>query len=207
MMKPTTEELAKLKADASEWASQRLADPKTVIIDTETTGLPSKDPDTEICQLSITDVKGKPLFSMLLKPCKPMSDEVVGIHGITNDQVMGQPMFHQIAKMVEFVLTDKHVVAFNADFDVSLLWSLFKKYDQPLPKIAGASCAMDKYSEWCGEWNSKKNGFKWQRLPALSGLPAHDAYSDCLSTIKIIEKMANKFDPSQVEAEEIDLDF
>jgi hypothetical protein len=66
---------------------------------------------------------------------------------------------------------------------------------------------MDKYSEWVGEWNEKREGFKWQRLPALSGLPAHDAYSDCLSTIKILELMANKFDPSRVEADEIDLNF
>ena len=81
-MKPTETELAEIKAKASEWAAERLADSKTVILDTETTGLPSKDPNTEVCQLSITDTKGKPLFSMLLKPNQPMSDEVIAIHKI-----------------------------------------------------------------------------------------------------------------------------
>ena len=206
-MKPTPEEFKEFKEKAEMWAAERLANPNTVIIDTETTGLPKINPDTEICQLSIIDTKGKPLFSMLLKPNQPMSEEVIGIHKISNELVINQPMFPQVAKMIEFILTDKHVVCWNADFDIALLWSLFKKYDQKLPKIVGASCAMDKYSEWAGEWNTKRDGFKWQRLPALSGLPAHDAYADCLSTLKAMELVAGKFDPSTVEADDISLDF
>jgi DNA polymerase III epsilon subunit-like protein len=206
-MKPTEEQQKEHKVRAEEWATERLADLQTVIVDTETTGLPSKDPDTEICQLAVTDVKGKPLFCMLIKPNKPMGNEVISIHGITNEQVVNQPTFPQVAKLISFILEDKHIACYNADFDVKLLWSLYKKYDQPLPKIAGASCVMDKYSEWVGEWNEKRNGFKWQRLPNLSGMPAHDAFSDCISTLKAMELMASKFDPSQVEADEIDLDF
>ncbi len=206
-MKPTDDQLKEYKIKASEWAHERLNDMATVVLDTETTGLLSKDPDTEIVQLAITDIKGKPLFSMLLKPNKPMSDEVIGIHGIANEQVQSQPMFHQVAKMIAFVLEGKHIVCWNSDFDVKLLWHMFKKYDQKMPKIAGASCAMDKYSEWCGEWSVKKDGFKWQRLPALSGMVAHDAYADCLSTIKAMELMAGKHDPAAVTAEEISLDF
>jgi DNA polymerase-3 subunit epsilon len=206
-MKPTPEELKEIKAKTAEWASERLADLSTVVVDTETTGLPSRDPDTEICQLSITDAKGKPLFSMLLKPNKPMGDEVIGIHGITNEQVQFQPMFPQVAKIISFVLENKHVVCYNSDFDVKLLWSLFKKYDQALPKIAGASCAMDHYARWCGEWNAKKEDFKWQKLPNLSGLPAHDAYSDCISTLKVMELMAKNADKMDITAEEISLDF
>ena len=206
-MKPTTEQLAAFKEQATEWAKERLSDANTVIVDTETTGLPSKDPDTEICQLAITDTKGRPLFSMLIKPNKPMSDEVIAIHGITNQQVQNQPIFSQAAKMIAFVLEKKHVVCWNSDFDVKLLWSLFKKYKQKLPEIAGASCAMDRYSEWVGEWNTKKEGFKWQRLPALSGMPAHDAFADCLSTIKVIEMMANELNREELTAEDISLDF
>jgi DNA polymerase-3 subunit epsilon len=206
-MKPSTEELTDIKNKASEWAVERLADSSTVVVDTETTGLPSRDPDTEICQISITDVKGKPLFSMLLKPNKPMSDEVIGIHEITNEQVQHQPMFPQIAKIISFVLENKHVVCYNSSFDIKLLWSLFKKYELPVPKVTGISCAMEQYSRWSGEWAEKKQDFKWQRLPNLSGMPAHDAYSDCISTLKVMEMMASKFDPSKLEADDISLDF
>jgi DNA polymerase-3 subunit epsilon len=206
-MKPTDSELANIKEEAAKWARERLSDANTVVVDTETTGLPSRDPDTEVCQLSITDTKGKPLFSMLLKPNKPMSAEVIGIHGISNEQVQNQPMFAQVAKMISFVLENKHVVCYNSGFDVKLLWSLFKKYDTPVPKVAGISCAMEEYSRWVGDWNTKKEDFKWHKLPNLSGLPAHDAYSDCISTLKVMELMAGQFKHEDVSAEEIDLDF
>ena len=206
-MKPTAEELAAVKEKASQWAAERLADSKTVFVDTETTGLPSRDPDTEICQIAITDTKGRPLFSMLVKPNKPMSAEVIGIHGITNEQVQHQPVFAQVAKFLSFVLEGKHVIAYNADFDIKLLWSLYKKYDQSMPNVAGVSCAMDRYSEWVGEWNDKKSGYKWQKLPQLSGMPAHDAFADCLSTIKVLEMMAKNASTLDIDAEDISLDF
>ena len=206
-MKPSDEELKANKKSATEWAKELLADHRTVILDLETTGLLHKDPDTEVVQIAITDTKGKPLFSMLLKPSNPMGDEVINIHGITNEQVVDQPIFPQVAKMIAFVLKDKNVIAWNMDFDWKLLMHMFNKYQCEPPKIARASCAMDKYSEWCGEWNAKKDGFKWQKLPNLSGMSAHDAYSDCVSTLRVMEMMTKNTDKMDIKAEEIDLNF
>ena len=206
-MKPSPDELTEIKAKASEWAAERLTDPKTVILDLETTGLLSRDPNTEICQVAITDTRGRPLFSMLVKPARPMSDEVIGIHGITNEQVQRQPIFPQIAKFLSFVLEGKQVVAYNADFDWKLMVHMYKKYEQEMPKTAGVSCAMDRYSEWCGEWNEKKQGWKWQKLPQLSGMPSHDAFADCISTLKVMELMAKNADKMDITADEISLDF
>ena len=206
-MKPTNEEFHDYKAKAAEWAQERLSDPNTVIIDLESTGLLKQDPDTEIAQICLIDTKGRQLLSMLLKPAQPMSDTVIGIHKITNDQVANQPLFPQIAKMISFVLKDKHLIAWNADFDVSLLWHMFKKYEIPLPKIAGASCAMDKYSEWSGEWNVKRDGFRWQKLPNFLGEESHDAYNDCRNALKAMKKMAGEFDTGKLTEMDIDLNF
>ena len=206
-MKPTNEEFQDYKAKATEWAQERLSDPSTVICDLESTGLLKQDPDTEIAQICLIDTKGRQLLSMLLKPAQPMSDTVIGIHKITNDQVANQPLFPQIAKMISFVLKDKHLIAWNADFDVSLLWHMFKKYEIPLPKIAGASCAMDKYSEWSGEWNVKRDGFRWQKLPNFLGEESHDAYNDCRNALKAMKKMAGEFDSSALTVDDIDLNF
>jgi DNA polymerase-3 subunit epsilon len=206
-MKPSPDQLTEIKAKASEWAAERLADLSTVVLDLETTGLLSKDPETEIVQLSITDTQSRPVFSMLLKPAAPMGEEVIGIHKITNEQVQHQPMFAQVAKMITFVLENKHVVCFNADFDWKILIHMYKKYEQKPPKVSGVSCAMDRYSEWCSEWSEKKQGWKWQKLPNLSGMPAHDAYSDCVSTIKVLEMMAKNADKMDITADEISLDF
>jgi len=206
-MRPTQNQLIEYKQAACNWAEERLSDASTVIIDLESTGLLHQDPETEIAQICISDIKGRTLFSMLLKPNQPMRSEVIDIHKITNEQVFNQPMFSQVAKMIAFVLKDKHVVSFNADFDWKLLMHMFKKYDLEQPKVTGISCCMDKYSEWCGEYSLKKDGFKWQRLPNLTGDVSHDAYNDCRNTLKVIEKMAGIFDEKSISAEDIDLNF
>lgn len=205
--KPTFQKLKEIKDKAKTWAVDRLADPNTVIIDLESTGLLNKDPDTEIVQISIINIEGRPLFSMLLKPIQPMGEEVIAIHKITNEQIQAQPMFPQIAKIISFILQDKHVVCYNADFDIKLLWHMFKKYEQELPKVAGTSCCMDRFSEWSGEWSEKKQDFKWQRLPNISGETAHDALTDCRNTLKVMQKMAGLFNEEQLTADDINLDF
>jgi DNA polymerase-3 subunit epsilon len=206
-MKPSETELVTYKENASNWAKERLADSNTVIIDLESTGLLREDPETEIAQICIMNTKGRPLFSMLLKPAQPMEDRVVKIHHISNEQIIDQPIFPQVAKIISFILNNKHVVAFNLEFDWKLLVHMFQKYNLPKPQVTGLSCAMDKYSEWTGEWNTKRDGFKWQRLPNLLGIETHDAGNDCRNTIKVMEKMAGLFDEGKLTAEDIDLNF
>ena len=206
-MKPSPEELATYKDAACQWAQERLADSSTVVIDLESTGLLHQDPDTEIVQIAIIDTKGRQLLSMLLKPSQPMSDTVIDIHKITNEQVVNQPLFPQVAKIITFVLKDKHVISWNMDFDWKLLIHMLKKYEIPLPKIAGASCAMDKYSEFSGEWNVKRDGFRWQKLPNFLGEESHDAYNDCRNALRAMQKMAGEFDPDSLTADCIDLNF
>jgi DNA polymerase-3 subunit epsilon len=206
-MKPSINELSEYKAAAGNWAKERLADANTVVIDLESTGLLQQDPETEIAQICIVDTKGRQLFSMLLKPSQPMNDTVIGIHRITNEQVINQPIFPQIAKMIAYVLRDKHVICYNADFDIRLLWHMFKKYEIAPPKVAGTSCCMDRYSEWCGEWNTKRDGFKWQKLPNFLGEESHDAYNDCRNTLKVMQKMAGEFKEEDLTSDMIDLDF
>jgi DNA polymerase III epsilon subunit-like protein len=206
-VKPTELEFKELKRKSSEWAKERLADAKTVVIDCETTGILRNDPTTEIVQLTVTNTAMRPLFSMLIKPAQPMSDQLVGIHGISNDMVSESPVFPQVAKLISFVLENKHVVAYNADFDIALLAHLYKKYNIKVPKFSGASCCMDRYSEWKGDWNESKGGVRWQKLPNLSGLPAHDALADCISTVRIMELMAKGLDLAALSSDEISLDF
>ena len=205
IMKPTN--LSDYKDAASKWAQERLDDDTTVIIDIESTGLLSQDPETEIAQLCVMNVKGRPLFSMLLKPSQPMGETVMGIHKITNEDIVNQPIFPQVARIISFVLTDKHVVSYNADFDWKLLMHMFQKYELEKPKVAGISCCMDRYSEWCGEWSVKKDGFKWQKLPNFLGIETHDAFNDCQNTLKVMQKMAGCFNEEKLTASDIDLNF
>jgi DNA polymerase-3 subunit epsilon len=206
-VKPSDSEFAELREKSTKWAKDRLTDPKTVVVDCETTGILRNDPSTEIVQLAVTNTSGRPLFCMLLKPSQPMPDHLESIHGISNEMVIDCPTFPQVAKMISFVLEGKHVVAYNADFDIALIVHLFKKYNLEVPKFSGASCCMDRYSEWKGEWNYSKEGIRWQKLPNLSGMTAHDALSDCISTVRVMELMSSGLNLSALTKEEISLDF
>jgi DNA polymerase-3 subunit epsilon len=206
-MKPTFDQLKEIKENSSNWAKERLSDDHTVILDLESTGILRENPDTEIAQICITNTKGRPLFSMLIKPCSPMESKVIGIHKIANEDIINQPMFPQVARIISFVLKDKHVVSWNMDFDWRLLVHMFAKYEIEKPKTAGLSCAMDKYSEWAGEWNTRKDGFKWQRLPNFIGEDAHDAQVDCRNALKAMQKMAGLFNEGALTADSISLDF
>jgi len=206
-MKPPELEVQTIKTAASEWAKERLIDVNTVIIDVESTGLLHQDPDTEIAQISVIDTQGRSLLSMLLKPNKPMGETVINIHKITNEQVINQPTFFQVAKIISFILNNKHVVSWNMDFDWKLIMHMFKKYEINPPKIAGASCAMDRYSEWSGEWSVKRGAFKWQKLPNFTGRVSHDALVDCENALLAIRKMSGDFNSKDIEADEIDLNF
>lgn len=203
---PTEEQTAKAKEEAESWARARLSEPnRTLIIDTETTGILSKDPDVEICQISVINTDGKAVFSALVKPNAKMGREARDKHGITPEMLLNAPTFEEIAPLLVKILSGRHLVAYNAAFDIHLLVHLFGKYGIELPDFE-VSCAMEAYSKWCGEWWSSKGDWKWHRLPKLAYGQAHDALTDCVSTLLLMRKMVGDFS-DEPNADDISLDF
>ena len=104
---------------------------KTIIFDTETTGLPkpmattdlSKQP--KIIELGIVVVSGDEIVSThnwLLNPGEQISAEITKITGIANDQLVGMPKFSEIISDVVDIFKDAdYAVAHNMQFDRSLL--------------------------------------------------------------------------------------
>jgi len=203
---PTEDEIAKAKEEATDWARERLADTgRTLIIDTETTGILSRDPRTEICQISIINTSAKPVLSMLLKPNAPMGEEAYGKHGILPEMVANAPTFDEAAPILSRIIRDNHLVAYNAAFDIHLLTHLYTKYEIEIPEFE-TSCAMEAYSKWMGRWEVRKGDWKWHRLPQLAFGQAHDALTDCVSTLLLMRRMVGDFD-DQPDPNDIDLDF
>jgi len=186
---PDTINFAECKQKSSTWAKERLHDSKTLIVDTETTGILRQDPETEICQISVINTKGQPVLSMLLNPGRPIPFVVQKIHGITSEDVKDAPTFRDVSQLLYQTFTGKHVVAYNASFDIHLIWHLFDKYKCPKPDCE-VSCAMLEYAAWNNVWDSRKDDFKWMKLPKLAYGKAHDALTDCASTLELMKLMA-----------------
>lgn len=202
---PTEEQKREAKENAERWAKERLTDPNTLILDLETTGILSQDPDTEIVQVSLVNMSGRPVISMLVNPNRPIPLGAQQIHGIDDRMVLGLPKFHTVGPMIAGLIRNKHVVAYNASFDIHTLIHLFGKYEIDIPEF-DTSCAMEAYSAWCGEWWSQKGDWRWQKLPKLAFGNSHDSLVDCLSTLLLMKKMTGDFS-DEPSTEDLDLDF
>ena len=193
------------KEEAIEWAKARLADPNTVIVDVETTGILSKDPETKIVSISMINTKGQIILAGLVNPERPIPLAAQKVHKIEDRDVESAMPWSVIGDVAAYQMQGKHVVCFNAGFDVHLMVHLFGQYNIPIPDFE-VSCAMEYYSQFVGEWSKAKKDYKWQRLPKLAYGQAHDSLVDCQSTLLLLKKMAGDFS-DEVDSDEIDLDF
>lgn len=202
---PTQEQQLKVREKATRWAKERLSDPNTLIIDVETTGMLKNDPETGVVSIAMINPKGQVVLAALVDPERPIPMEVTKIHGIESRDVKGCPPWYVIGDMVSALMRGKHVVAFNAGFDIHLIVNLFQRYEMEVPDFE-VSCAMEHYAEFVGEWSKSKSDYKWQRLPKLAYGTAHDSLVDCQSTLLLLKKMAGDFS-DEPQTDTISLDF
>lgn len=202
---PSEEQKAEKREEVTGWAKERLADHNTLILDIETTGILAQDPDTEIVQISLMNTAGRPVISMLVNPDRPIPLVAQQIHGIDDRMVIGLPKFRTVGPMIAALIRNKHVVAYNASFDIHTLVHLFGKHNVAIPEFE-TSCAMEAYSAWCGEWSAQKGDWKWQKLPKLAFGNAHDSLVDCASTLMLMKRMAGDFS-DETPSDDIELDF
>ncbi|MBO4956929.1 MAG: DNA polymerase III subunit epsilon [Rickettsiales bacterium] len=97
---------------------------REICFDTETTGF---DPFTgdrllEIGCVELIDGKRTGnYFHEIINPERDIPEDAVKIHGISNDKVIGKPVFKDIIdKFIEFV-ADSPLIAHNAPFDMKFL--------------------------------------------------------------------------------------
>lgn len=98
-----------------------------IVFDTETTGF---DPETgdkvvEIGAIRIYDKMRtedpRDTFHVLVNPERDIPEEVVKVHGITNEKVKDAPIFAEIADDFLAFIGDAPLVAHNASFDMKFL--------------------------------------------------------------------------------------
>lgn len=183
-----------------------LAWPELTIVafDTETSG--AYPLDSEICEIAAVKWEGGEVvseFQTLIKPTKPMSDFIIGIHGITNEMVASAPvMKEKIGEFRKFI-EGAILVAHHAPFDLGFLAVEFERFQQPLPSEPVL----------CSSLISRKiitdsENHKLQTLIKHLGLKqgqAHRALDDTRSCLELILHCLNKFGEEKTLAEILEL--
>jgi len=181
---PASDDHSPEQQRAQEW----LADPETVILDTETTGLSEK---AQVLELAIIDMQGQELLNTLVKPSSPIGAKAREIHGITREHVREAPTVADLAMHLRAILQDRRVVTYNADFDERLLRQSLEAHGVEMPRGVTFECAMRTYAEWYspgGRWQKLGNAAS-QTGTHVAGTP-HRAMTDCQTTLGVINAMA-----------------
>lgn len=91
--------------------------------DLETTGVNvAKDRIVEISILKIFPNGNKESKTWLVNPEMNIPDEVVAVHGISNEKVANEPTFKELSREIYQMIKDSDLAGFNSDrFDIPLL--------------------------------------------------------------------------------------
>ena len=90
-------------------------------IDFETTGFPPNGEIIEIGMVKVTKGQIESKYSKLVKPEKPIPDEITILTGISNEMVGDKPSWSDIAEEVINFIGNSILIAHNVDFDKGFL--------------------------------------------------------------------------------------
>lgn len=98
---------------------------REIVFDTETTGLDPFQGDRVVeigCVELINHVPTGRTYHQYLNPERSMSEEVVAVHGLTEQFLSDKPKFSEIVdEFLAFIGSDSMLVAHNASFDMKFL--------------------------------------------------------------------------------------
>lgn len=157
-----------------------------IVFDTETTGLGC---DAEIIEIAVMRDDGVVLLNTLVKPRNPIPEDVIAIHSITNEMVDDAPRWNDILPFFMHLLSAHSCMAYNAKFDVRMLFQTGWVGNTP-----AVSCAMQSVIEDCNVCVPESTHFPLSSAAQINGvswegLTPHRAVSDCAVTLDIIRKL------------------
>ncbi len=172
---------------------------KTIIIDTETTGLLKYGERTpQVLQLSIIDINGNVLFNEYFKPrgIKQWND-AEKVHHINYDMVKNKHTFKYYQKQVQSIIDNANtIIGYNIDFDLCMIQNYINlsKFENKPYKLIDV---MPIFAEIYGEKSQYYDTYKWQKLTTATkyfnydwneyGHP-HGALADTMATLFVYNK-------------------
>lgn len=97
---------------------------RSVVLDTETTGMPVAD-GHRIIEIGCVELIGRRLtgrhFHVYLQPDREIDEGAIAVHGITNEFVQDKPRFKEIADEFFEFIKGAQLIIHNAAFDVGFI--------------------------------------------------------------------------------------
>lgn len=189
---PMTSEQRRQRARIAVWARGRLADPRTVFLDTETTGLGS---GAEIIDVAVVDVQGRVLVDTMIAPLAPIPPETTRIHGLADADVASAPRWPEVYPVLSALLRDRTIVVYNAEFDRRMIEISCAAHGL-IAEQCDWHCAMQSYAIYAGERSSHHRSkfrlFKLGDALATFELPAgnHRALGDAMACRSLVLALA-----------------
>lgn len=170
-----------------------------VFLDTETTGLKRHD---EIISLALVDHDGSIIIDQRFCPSVAISGDAFDAHGITDEELNHEPLFHTVAEQLAEILRTRPVCIYNKLFDMKMILQTAGKqgYGELFDDVSAHSCVMKMYAKFYGDWNDKYETYKWQKLGnaaaqcgiQLDSSQLHGAVYDAQLTRLILMHMAKQ---------------
>ncbi len=112
-----------LRVDAMKAQHATPALDRVVAFDLETTGLdPSTDRIVEFAFILLDrDLDELDRWTDIVNPGRPIPPEASNVHGITDQDVQDAPPFHHVAPLVQRLVDDSILMAYNHEFDITFL--------------------------------------------------------------------------------------
>ncbi len=164
-----------------------------VFFDLETTGINiGNDRIVEISMLKIFPDGKKQSKTWLVNPEIEIPKEVSALHGITNEQVVTEPTFKELAESINEMIADADLAGFNSNrFDIPLLAEEFLRvgmdFDMNDRKSIDVQVIFHKK-----EQRTLSAGYKFYCDKELED--AHSAEADTHATYEILKAQLDRYD-------------
>ncbi|MGE3972957.1 MAG: exonuclease domain-containing protein [Bdellovibrionales bacterium] len=165
-----------------------------VAFDTETSG--AFPIGSELCEIAAVKWKDGQIidrFQSLVAVKKPMSDFIIGIHGITNEMVKNAPQLGDVVKQFREFVSGTIMVAHHAPFDMGFLAYEMERHEMKLlhhPVLCTSLLSIELFPEF--------ENHKLQTLIQTFQLKqgqAHRALDDSEACMEVFLRCAEKVGP------------
>lgn len=164
-----------------------------VFFDLETTGVNiGTDRIVEISILKVHPNGNKESYTWLVNPEIEIPAEAIAVHGITNEKVVTEPTFKELAAKVSDLIADCDLAGFNSNrFDIPLLAEELMRagidFDMDNRKAIDVQVIYHKK-----EKRNLSAGYQFYCGKELEG--AHSAEADTLATYEILNAQVEKYE-------------